>query len=134
MENKIPRKYRKYVVTNLPKFAQVAGHNRPAPLWIAPEMFAGVKLRVAGLDASKIVGRPHADPHTHETPEIYLAASERRAEIVVEIVMNEEKFIVESPFAVFIPPGVRHCFRVMKCDSPHYVLGIMLPDWQEPKG
>ena len=132
MTSLIPEKFHQYVVTDLPKFVEVEGHHKPAPFWIAPDMFPGVNMRVAGLDVSKIVGAPHANAHVHESPEIYLAPSDEKGEVVVEIQMDEEKFMVESPFAVFIPPGVRHCFKVLKCQSPHYVLGIMLIDWKRP--
>jgi mannose-6-phosphate isomerase-like protein (cupin superfamily) len=130
MGNQIPGKYGKYVETDLPKFVAVPGHHELAPFWIGPDMFPGVKLRVAGLDASKIVGAPHANPHQHDTPEIYLAPSEGKGEIVVEIQMEDEKFVIHSPFAVFIPPGVKHCFKVVKCETTHYVLGILLPEWK----
>jgi quercetin dioxygenase-like cupin family protein len=133
MSNDVPEKFRKYVVTELPKYVEVAGHHKPAPFWLAPGMFPGVNVRVAGLDVSKIVGAPHADAHVHDGPEIYLAPSEDKGNLVVEVEMDGQKFSVEAPFAVFIPPGVRHCFRVVKCEKPHYVLGIMLTDWQEPK-
>ena len=128
MSTNTPETLRKYVVTDLPKYAEVAGHHKPAPFWIMPGMFPGVNLRVAGLDASKIVGAPHANPHQHETPEMYLAPSERKGDIVLEIQMDDEKFVVDSPFAVFIPPGVKHCFKVIKCETTHYVLGIVLPE------
>jgi hypothetical protein len=133
MSKDLPEKLQKYVVTDLPKYIEVAGHHKPAPFWIAPDMFPGVRLRVAGAEASKMVGAPHAVPHTHEGPEIYLTPSEKKSDLVIEVQMDDEKFLVEAPFAVFIPPGVRHCFRVVKCEKPHYVLGIMLPDWKEPK-
>jgi len=126
MTDDIPAKYKKYVATDLPKMVEVPGHHKPTPFWLAPDMFPDVNMRVAGLDVSKIVGAPHAEAHVHENPEIYLAPSEKKGDVVVEVQMDEEKFVVESPFAVFIPPGVRHCFHVLKCDSPHYVLGIML--------
>jgi hypothetical protein len=132
MTKVIPEKFQEYVVTDLPKLVEVEGHHEPAPFWIAPEMFPGVNMRVAGMDVSKIVGAPHANPHVHESPEIYLAPSEKKGAVVVEIQMDEETFTVESPFAVFIPPGVMHCFKVLKCNSPHYVLGIMLPEWKAP--
>jgi mannose-6-phosphate isomerase-like protein (cupin superfamily) len=133
MTNVIPEKFKKYVVTDLPKFVEVEGHHKPAPFWIAPDMFPGVNMRVAGLDVRKIVGAPHADPHVHDSPEIYLTPSEQKGEVVVEIQMDEEKLLLESPFAVFIPPGVSHCFKVLKCESPHFVLGIMLPEWKGPE-
>ena len=81
---------------------------------------------------NSIHGKPHAEPHTHESPEIYLAVSETRGDVVVRVQMNDECFELESPFALFIPPGVRHCFEVLRCDSPNYVFGILLPDWVSP--
>jgi len=128
MAHAIPQKYQGYVVTDLPKYVEVTGHHKPTPFWIVPKMFPGVNLRIAGLDVSKIVGAPHASPHIHDSPEIYLAVSENKGDVVIEIQMDDEKFLVESPCAVFIPPGTKHCFTVLKCDSPHYVFGIMLLD------
>ncbi len=130
MAQQISGKFQKYVITDLPKMVEVPGHHAAAPFWIAPDMFPGVNMRVAGLDVSKIVGAPHAKPHVHDAPEIYLTPSEERGEVVVQIQMDDEQFVVESPFAVFIPPGVKHCFSVLKCETPHYVLGIILADWK----
>lgn len=128
----VPSKYAEYVATDLPKYVEVTGHYKPAPFWIVPEMFPGVNLRVAGLDASKVVGAPHASPHIQDSPVIYLVASKNRGDVVIEVQMDEEKFPVESPCAVFIPPGVKHCFTVLKCDSPNYVFGITLLNWKKP--
>ena len=122
MANDIPAKLASLVVTDLPKRVAVPGHAEPAPFWLAPGMFPGVDLRVAGLDASQCVGRPHAEPHVHDRPEIYLATSEERGSVVVRVEMDGETFDVASPFAVFIPPGVRHCFEVLRCDEPSYVV------------
>ena len=133
MISAIPEKYRKYVVTDLPKYVEVVGHHHPAPLWIVPQMFPGANIGVAGTDASKMVNAPHADPHIHEDfPEIYLAVTENRGEIVCKIQMNDNVFTVESPFAVFIPPGTKHCFTVLKCDSPNWIYGITIRDWKKP--
>ena len=129
----IPEKFEKYLITDLPKFVEVAGHHKPAPFWLAPGMFRGVNVGMAGLDVSKIVGAPHANPHVHDGPEIDLAPSEEKGNLVIEVEMDGQKFLVEAPFAVFIPPGVRHCFRVVRCEKPDYVMGIMLADWQEPR-
>jgi len=128
----IPRKFKECVVTDLPKFVEVTGHHKPAPFWITPEMFPGVHLRVAGMDVSKAVGAPHAVPHVHESPEIYFCPSENKGSVLVEIQMDDEIFSLDSPFTVFIPPGVKHCFKVLKCDSSHYVFGVMPLDWKKP--
>ena len=133
MSDTIPKKYRKNVVTDLPRQVQIAGHHHPTPCWITPGMFPGVGFRLAGHEVSGSVGKPHAAPHTHDVPEIWLAPCEKRGAVVIEARMDDETFDVESPFSIFIPPGVRHCFTVKKCESPHYVLGIVLLDWQRPK-
>lgn len=132
MECEVPNKYKQYVVTDPPQFVEMAGHHRPAPSWIYPDMFPGVNIRINGMDVSKIVREPHAEPHVHnDHPEIYWAATENKGDIIIEVQMDNEIFTVESPFAVFIPPGVKHCFTVLKCDSPNYVFGIHIIDYRK---
>ena len=129
MERKVPGKYEQYVITDLPRFVEMPGHHRLAPSWISPDMFPGVNIRINGTDASKIVRAPHAELHVHDdNPEIYFSATKKRGEVVIEVQMDNEIFTVESPFAVFIPAGVRHCFTVLKCDSPNYVFGMHVLD------
>ena len=132
MEYDGPETYRRYVVTDLPQFVETAGHHRPPPSWIYPDIFPGVTLRINGMDGSKMVQEPHASLHIHtDHPEIYFAATEKRGDIIIEVQMDDERFKVESPFAVFIPPGVKHCFTVLKCDSPNYVFGIHLMNYRK---
>jgi len=89
-------------------------------------MLPGVNIRINGNDVSKMVRSPNAESHIHDDhPEIYLAATENGGDIVIEVQMGDEIFTVESPLAVFIPPGVKHCFTALKCDSPNYVLESM---------
>jgi hypothetical protein len=129
MEQEKTSKYSQYIVTDLPRFAEMAGHNRPAPSWVYPGIFGGVAIRINGLEVSNMVRDPHAAPHVHEDhPEIYFAPSRNRGDVVIEVHMEDETFTVESPFAIFIPPGTRHYFTVLKCDSPHYVFGMHLTD------
>jgi mannose-6-phosphate isomerase-like protein (cupin superfamily) len=131
MEHRQPDKYKQYVITDLPQFVEMPGHNRPAPSWIYPNMFPGVNIRINGNDVSKMVRSPHAVLHVHnDHPELYFAATENRGDIIIEVQMEEEIFTVESPFAVFIPPGVKHRFVVLKCDSPNYVFGIHIMDYK----
>ena len=75
MADRIPAKCAAYVVTDLPKYLEVAGHHEPTPFWIVPKMFPGVNLHVAGLEVSKIVGAPHSNPHVHNSPEIMFLES-----------------------------------------------------------
>ena len=125
MERRPPNKYEQYVITDLPRFVEMPGHHQPAPSWIYPDMFPGVKIRINGMDASKKVRAPHAAPHIHDDhPEIYFCATEEKGAVAIEVQMDDEVFTVESPFAVFIPAGVRHCFTVIKCDQPNFVFGI----------
>jgi mannose-6-phosphate isomerase-like protein (cupin superfamily) len=132
MEHQVPSNYQRYVVTDLPQFAESAGHHEAPPSWIYPNIFPGVNIRINGMDVSKRVGKPHADLHVHdEFPEIYFAATEKRGDIVIEVQMNDEVFTVESPFSVFIPAGMRHCFTVLKCDFPNYVFGIHVLDYKK---
>ena len=127
----VPEKYKHLVITDLPQFAEMPGHHKAAPSWIYPDMFPGVNMRINGLDVSKMVRAPHAEPHVHnDNPEIYFAATENKGDIIIEVQMEDEVFTVESPFAVFIPPGTKHCFTVLKCDSPNYVFGIHIMDYK----
>ena len=127
----IPEKYRKNVVTDLPKLVEVAGHHHPTPCWITSGMFPGVNFRMAGHEMTDMVGKPHAAPHVHDVPEIWVAPSEKKGDLVIEAQMDGEKFLIEAPFAIFIPAGVEHCFTVRRCASPHYVMGMVLLDYQE---
>jgi len=130
MNQRPPQKYAANVVTDLPQFAPAPGHHQAPPSWIFPNIFPGINMRINGSDVSTMVQNPHADPHVHEYfPEIYLSATPNRGDVVIEVRMEDEVFTVESPFAVFIPPGTRHCFTVLKCDTPNYVFGIHLYDY-----
>jgi mannose-6-phosphate isomerase-like protein (cupin superfamily) len=127
-DQKIPQKFEKYVVIDLPRLVSITGHKHPAPFWVTPDMFPGVNIGVAGREVSRMVGTPHAGPHVHEKEgEIWVAPSENRGDVVIEAHLEDETFLVEAPFAIFIPAGTLHYFKVVKCESPHYVMGIKVP-------
>ena len=131
MKQEVSEKYKQRVITDLPQFAEMPGHHKAAPSWIYPGMFPGVNIRINASDVSKMVRAPHAEPHIHDdNPEIYFAVGDNRGDIVIEVQMDDEVFTVESPFAVFIPPGTKHCFTVLKCDSPNYVFGMHIMDYK----
>jgi mannose-6-phosphate isomerase-like protein (cupin superfamily) len=120
------RRYEHLIVKNLPQFKEVEGHHEKAPFWLTEEMFPEVKIRVAAKDCSKMVNKPHADPHRHDVPEVYLAITEYPGDMKCQILLEDESYVLESPFSVFIPAGVHHAFKVLKCDHPNYLLGIIL--------
>jgi mannose-6-phosphate isomerase-like protein (cupin superfamily) len=81
---------------------------------------------MAGHEASGSLGKSHAAPHVHDVPEIWVAPSEKKGDLVIEAEMDDDKFLVEAPFSIFIPPGIRHCFTVVKSESPHFIMGVVL--------
>ena len=72
-------KYEQFFVRGLPHLIDVEGHYEKAPFFLTEEMFPEVKIRIAAKDCSKLVGKPHADPHRHDVPEIYMADLENIA-------------------------------------------------------
>ena len=73
-----------------------------------------------------MVNKPHADPHRHDVPEIYMAITEYPGDMKLEILIEDETYVVESPCTVYIPAGASHSFKVLKCDKTNYVLGVFL--------
>ena len=59
------------------------------------------------------------DMHTHESfDQIYIAAEGR-----IEVILNEEKYEVDSPAFIFIPAGVKHGIKVLGNEiHTHYVI------------
>ena len=119
-------KYEHLIFKNLPQFEELEGRREKVPFWLTEQMFPDVKIRVAARDCSKMVNKPHAAPHSHELPEVYLAITEYPGDMKCEILLGDESYVVKSPFAVFIPARVRHAFKVLKCDKPNYMIGIIL--------
>jgi len=119
-------KYEQCILKELPHLIEVEGHHEKAPFWLTGEMFPEVKIRIAAKDCSKLVNKPHADPHRHDVPEIYMAITEYPGDMKLEICIEDETYVVESPCTVFIPAGASHSFKVLKCDKPNYMLGVFL--------
>jgi hypothetical protein len=119
-------KYEHFIVRNLPRMMKIEGHHEKTPFWLTEEMFPEIKIEIAASDCSKMVNKPHASPHRHHVPEVYLAITEVPGDMKFEILLDDETYIVESPCAVFIPAEVKHAFKVLKCDKPNYMLGILL--------
>lgn len=121
------RKYAKFIATDIPKMVQLPDHYGRTAFFVSPDIFPQVKLGVAGVDASKLVGTEITELHSHECPEIYLAVSPNRGDMVFEITLGDETYTVESPIAVFIPSGVKHKFKTLKAGKDgSYFYGILL--------
>ncbi|MBE9513972.1 MAG: cupin domain-containing protein [Chloroflexi bacterium] len=120
------KKYSKYIATDIPKMVQLEGHHAPAPFWVSPDVFPEVELGVVAVDVGKLVGREVADPHSHGCPELYMAISAERGDMVFEVTLEDETYTVESPMAVFIPTGMKHKFKTVKADKGGYFFGILL--------
>lgn len=120
-------KYAKFIITDIPRMVQLPDHYRPTAFWVSPDIFPEVKIGIAGSDVSKRVGVEITALHSHEYPEIYLAISPNRGDMLFEITLGDEIYTVESPMTVFIPAGMKHKFRVLKADNERsYFLGILL--------
>jgi mannose-6-phosphate isomerase-like protein (cupin superfamily) len=118
-------KYSENIITDLPQFEEMPGHHGAPPSWLMPGMFSGVDIKINGSDSRALLGHPHADPHIHEDHrEIYLCPTLKKGEVLIELEMDGETCTVESPFAILIPQGVKHCFRVLKAEDPYFIYGI----------
>ena len=50
-------------------------------------------------------------PHVHEVSQAYIFPTEG---LKFEVTLEDEKYVVESPAAVFIPPGVKHSLKMLE--------------------
>ncbi len=118
--------YEHLIIKDLPQFHEVKGRPQKYPFWLTGGMFPQVKIRVVAQDCSQMVNKPHGDPHTHEVAQVYLSITGSPGDLEFEIMLGNETYVVESPFAVLIPAGVIYAHRVLKCARPSYMLIIFL--------
>jgi len=112
--------------TALPTLKEVPGHYHPVPFLLTLDTFGGLPIEMAGGEISHLVNSPVADMHMHEVPEIYLLLSPEPGGAVIEIDVEGEQYVVESPIAVYIPAKMRHRFITRKAMAGSYCLGILL--------
>ncbi|MBE1556838.1 cupin domain-containing protein [Sporosarcina limicola] len=113
---------------SIPRFKEVDGHFHPAPFLLTEEMFGGVSIEIAGGEISELVGKPVANMHTHDVPEIYLLFSPEKGGAKIQVDIEEEEFIVDSPATIYIPAGMRHRFITLEAIKGSYCLGVLLND------
>jgi hypothetical protein len=111
---------------DLPLFREIPGHHAPTPFYLTDDMYGGLCLELAGGELSDKVGKPVADPHTHECPEIYLLLSPNPGGGVIEVVADGHHHTLTSPATFFIPAGTVHHFVTRKAEPGTYCLGLLL--------
>ena len=120
-------KHRNLIFSELPQFVCLPSHFAPVPYWVMPNMGDDLELGVAALDVSKMVGVYLGDEHAHQCAEVYMALSPHRGDMVFEITLDDEKYVVESPLVIYVPAGVKHRFKALKAEAEgSYFYGIML--------
>jgi len=117
---------RRLVVGNLPVFQHVDGHHSPVPFFLTADMFGGLPMAVAGAEISGLAGKPVAEPHTHEVPEIYLLLSPEPDGAEIDILLDGEHFSLSAQGAFYIPAGKTHQFVTRRAMPGSYCLGILL--------
>lgn len=110
----------------LPVFKRVAGHHASVPFMLTKDMFGGIPVELGGAEISDLVGRPVADVHVHETPEIYLLFSRRPGDAVITIEVEGESFELTSPGAFYVPAGMWHRFITRKAASGSFCMGLFI--------
>jgi mannose-6-phosphate isomerase-like protein (cupin superfamily) len=112
------------VMSDLPHYEQIEGHHQPAAIYLSNEDHPGVPVRIAAVDASRLVGQPLADLHRHACDEIYLVVSPG-LKFAVETM--DGTIEITSPASVRIPAGLLHRFLVRDVTvAPCVFLGILL--------
>ena len=56
----------------------------------------------------------YVDLHTHDVSEGYVFLSEEPKNLETDVRLSEELYQIKSPVAVFVPPGVKHKFKITK--------------------
>jgi hypothetical protein len=98
-------------------------------VWFWPESMTGVPMRVITPEQAEAqVGVP---PHAHAFPELlsYFGTDMEHPEELyaeIEFWLEDEKFILDKSFVVYIPAGMTHCpLRTHRMERPlfHFTIG-----------
>lgn len=115
---------------SLPVERHLDGHHVPVPFFLTRDMFGGLPVEIAGGEISGLVGRPVADPHVHDVPEIYLLLSPESGGAVIDVTVEDQRYEVVAPGAFFIPAGLQHHFVTRRAVTGSYCLGVLLGPFQ----
>lgn len=115
------------IFNDIPQLVNLPSHFAPVPFWVVPNMGEDLEMGVAAVDVSKLVGVYLTDEHAHECAEVYMALSPNKGDMVFEITLDDETYVVESPVVIYVPPGVRHRFKTLKAEREgSYFYGLLL--------
>ncbi|WP_037677754.1 hypothetical protein [Streptomyces griseus] len=114
------------IESKLPIPLAVAGHHQPAPFYLTADMFGGMPVQIAGGELSALVGKPVAEPHTHEVDEIYFLISPVPGQARIEVHLDGVRHELTSPAVMRIPAGSEHCFVTKEATVGSYCFGILL--------
>jgi hypothetical protein len=112
--------------SQLPVFRSVAGHHAPVPFLLTRDMFGGIPVELGGAEITALVGRPVAEPHVHDVPEIYLLFSPEPGGAEIDVEVEDESFRLTAPAALFVPAGRRHRFVTRSAVPGSYCYGLFL--------
>jgi hypothetical protein len=113
-------------VDDLPRLVEVDGHHAPAPLYLTAEMFGGLPLEMAGAELSALVGRPIAELHRHEVPEVYVLLAPEPGGAEIEVTVEGETYSMVAPSALLVPAGASHRFVTKRATGGSFCLGLLL--------
>lgn len=110
----------------LPVLREVVGHHAPVPFLLTRDMFGGIPVELGGAEISDLVGRPVAEPHVHETPEIYLLFSKEPGDATITVEVEGKSHTLVSPGAFYVPAGMQHRFITRSAAPGSFCLGLFI--------
>ncbi|KUO06131.1 hypothetical protein [Streptomyces caeruleatus] len=110
----------------LPALREVSGHHTPVPFLLTRDMFGGIPVEFAGAEISDLVDRPVAEPHVHDTSEIYLLFSIEPGGATITVEVEGESHTLVSPAAFYVPAGTRHRFITRSAAPGSYCFGLFV--------
>jgi mannose-6-phosphate isomerase-like protein (cupin superfamily) len=120
------KKYEECIVSEPMILEQFEAHAKGKyQILMSSELVPGADFFITGGVHKKIHQRePITKKHYHDTSEAYLFIGKKGA-LHVEVELDDEKYIVESPCAVYVPKGVRHTYRYLEQNGPVTVVAIV---------
>jgi mannose-6-phosphate isomerase-like protein (cupin superfamily) len=119
------KKYEKCIVTrpkivdDLPK--HVVGKYQ---ILMNAELVPNADFFIVGGTHTRIHQAEPIEKHSHDVSEAYLFIGKKGA-AEIEVELDDEKYVLESPGAVYVPKGVEHLFRYLRIDGPVTVVAIV---------